>query len=228
MKINLITVCTDSYPIEYARKMHTRIQQVSQYDIQHYCVTDRPCDFAERIEPVLPPGMGWWNKTQLFDIDGPAGWNLYLDIDIVVIKEFDLAIDHVIQTNKRDHITCVSDAIGWMDNKFSSSWMMFYRGAAANIATTFMQDYNTLVRYPGGDQVWIGKEIKPKIDYIDESFPDMKKNLKFDLGKKEFGEWRFPATIDSSISLVDCGGRPKPHDLERLSYIKQNWHDVRI
>ena len=35
-----------------------------------------------------------------------------------------------------------------------------------------------------------------------------------------------PLTISSDIKMIDCGGRPKPHELQALSYIKQNWHDV--
>jgi hypothetical protein len=239
MKINLLTVCTDWYPLEYANKLVNRLQQVSQYDISNYCITDRDIQFAEPIQPKLPPGSGWWNKTQLFDIDGPSGWNLYMDIDIVIINEFDRIIDHVIHADKRDTITCVSDAIGWMDNKFSSSWMMFHRGAGADISTTFMADSNNIMKQPGGDQVWIGKTMQPKIEYIDETFPNLKKNLKFDLGSKTFsplssthpvriGKWQFPTTIDKRVSLVDCGGKPKPHELEQLDYIKRNWHDVRI
>ena len=33
MKINLITVCTDNYDTEYARKIITRFKQVSAFDV---------------------------------------------------------------------------------------------------------------------------------------------------------------------------------------------------
>ena len=32
--------------------------------------------------------------------------------------------------------------------------------------------------------------------------------------------------IDKSIKLIDFGGKPKPHELEKLPYIKNNWHLV--
>ena len=62
--------------------------------------------------------------------------------------------------------------------------------------------------------------------YIDEKFPNLKKNLKFDLAIKNGDKLSLPGRIDSTIKLVDCGGRPKPHDLHMLPYIKRNWHDI--
>jgi hypothetical protein len=227
--INLITVCTDVYPIEYAEKLIHRVLEVSEHPIVPYCITDRDIPSANTIEPQLPKGSGWWNKIQVFDPKGPVGWNLYMDIDIVVAKGFDEVINHVITNiEHRDSITCVSDAINWMDNKFSTSWMMFHRGVGANIYDTFWQDSKEIMKRPGGDQVWIGKEINPLVKYIDDTFPWLKKNLKFDMSQKIFNEWQFPRDVDKRISLIDCGGRPKPHDLIHLPYIKQNWHDVRI
>jgi hypothetical protein len=28
--------------------------------------------------------------------------------------------------------------------------------------------------------------------------------------------------------MMDCGGKPKPHELEMLPYVKKNWHDFLI
>jgi len=53
-----------------------------------------------------------------------------------------------------------------------------------------------------------------------------KKNLKFDLATKVMEQYRFPEYIPHTIKIVDCGGRPKPHELEHLKYIKENWHDI--
>ena len=58
------------------------------------------------------------------------------------------------------------------------------------------------------------------IHYIDDSFPNLKKNLKFDLATKNGKEVKFMTAVDDSIKLIDCTGRPKPHDLAMLSYIK--------
>jgi hypothetical protein len=74
--------------------------------------------------------------------------------------------------------------------------------------------------------VWTGPQLH-SINYIDEAFPNLKKNLKFDLAKKnKKNQLEIPHEIDARIKLVDCGGRPKPHELEMLPYIKNNWHLV--
>ena len=43
---------------------------------------------------------------------------------------------------------------------------------------------------------------------------------------KVLGQWKFPSYLPPKCKIVDCGGRPKPHDLGNLKYIKENWHDV--
>lgn len=230
MRLNLLTVCTDAYPVEYARILISQIKKLSDYDIDAYCLTDRPQQVERFATPIVPKfkANGWWNKPLLFsDKIARPGWNLYMDIDIVAVRNFDEVIRAVIDSNLDDHIHCVSDAIGWMGNKFSSSWMMFHSGYHGHIAKRMVEEYSFLQHFKGGDQVWIGKEIQPLISYVDESFPFLKKNLKFDMGIKVFDQWKFPDTIDPRIALVDCGGRPKPHDLQQLDYIRQNWHDVR-
>lgn len=229
MHINLLTVCTDKYPVQYAEKLIKRVTSLSKYDIKPYCITDRPDlvkTFATPIEP--PKGItGWWHKPLVFNPDGPSGWNLYMDLDIVVCQNFDYEIEHVLKTDPEgEYIHAVSDAICWLGNKFSSSWMMFKTGQHGYIYNQFMESPKTAQTYRGGDQVWIGKVIKPKVKYIDETFPDLKKNLKFHLSNKVFGEWQLPDWILPTVKMVDCGGKPKPHELVHLDYIKRNWHDI--
>jgi len=231
MKINLLTVCTDTYPIEYARKLITKVQQVSNLEFVPYCITDRPKMFetAGFATPITnAPGVtSWWNKVLLFNPNMPDGWNLYMDLDIVVQQNFDEEIMWAIDNGFDDYITCVSDAISWMGNHFSSSWMMFKTGKQTYIYDAFMKNIPEIQKDVGGDQVWIGKQMYPKTRYIDQVYPNLKKNLKFHLGKKNIvGDWCFPEHLDRNIKLVDCGGRPKPHDLDYLYYIKENWHNV--
>ena len=167
--------------------------------------------------------QGLGNKLYLFSPSMPEGWLLYLDIDIVIRQNFD---DEIISTIKHgESINCVSDAINWMGVRFSSSLMLLRSGVRPDIYENFLKAEDDLVGKPGGDQVWVGPKLN-NIHYIDDSFPNLKKNLKFDLATKNGKEVKFPTAVDDSIKLIDCTGRPKPHDLAMLSYIKQNWHDV--
>lgn len=225
MRLNLVTVCTDAYPMEYARKLIKRVTSLSKFDFDCYCITDRPEEIKDLAIPVQALYPGWWNKPTGFSI-GINDFTLYMDLDIVILQNFDEEIEYALGWN--DHIVLVEDAIGWMGNDLSTSWMVFNRPAFSYISHSFRHEYirKQLNTFPGGDQVWLGKEVKPAFHKINIKYPYMKKNLKFDLGKKVFDRWEFPELIDTRIKMVDCGGRPKPHQLESLRYIRNNWHNI--
>jgi hypothetical protein len=121
-----------------------------------------------------------------------------------------------------------------MNNKYSSSMMVLKSGKMQEIWELFSLDSWRLFDYNGGDQVWTGRLLEEwkaggfsDVFYIDEQVnPDLKRNLKFHLGEKIMGQWKFPKYISPKVKIVDCGGRPKPHLLEYLPYIKGAWHDV--
>ena len=225
-KLNLVTVCTDAYPMVYANKLHHQFQKLSNLDVTHFCITDRPLELSEEITAITPfiSSDGWWNKINVYSSEMPNGIILYMDLDIVMIQNFDTEIIAMSQSEKP--MSCVSDAVSWMGERFSSSLMCFESGKHAHIFDRFQKLESVIVGREGGDQVWTGPQLH-SINYIDEAFPNLKKNLKFDLAKKNTkNQLEIPHEIDARIKLVDCGGRPKPHELEMLPYIKNNWHLV--
>ena len=232
--LNLITVCTDAYPMIYARKLITRFKQLTEYDVTAWCVTDRPdeiSDIANIIEPPFGAGRGWWNKMKAYD-SFYEGHAVYMDIDTVLVKNFDDEIRDAIEKleDPAIKVACVSDAIGWKDNKYSSSMMVLKSGNMHDVWEKFKLDSWRLFDYDGGDQVWTGHHLslgEQVVYYMDEQFnTNLKLNLKFHLGQRIMGQWKFPSYIPSGCKIVDCGGRPKPHELDNLRYIKENWHDV--
>ena len=223
--LNLVTVCTDDYPMIYPEKLHRHFSKISNLDVSHFCVTDRPQDVGSWASPIVPfkKTFGWWNKVNLFSADMPEGYILYMDLDIVILQNFDEEILSVLKAG--EEMNCVSDAIHWMGEKFSSSMMLFRSGSQAHIFENYLKADGNLVNRPGGDQVWVGPQLT-SISYMDEAFPNLKKNFKFHLAKRDGNNLSLPNELPDSIKLVDCGGNPKPHQLTMLSYIKQNLHDV--
>lgn len=224
MKINFVCVCTDKYPTKYAEILIKRLNDVSKLDFEYFCITDRPEEVKHFAQPIKPfkKTEGWWNKCNLFSPEMPKGYFVYLDLDIVIIKNFDEEILWAIENLKS--IACVSDAIGWMGEKFSSSMMVFKSGQNKEIFERFTTEYNELIGRPGGDQVWVGPQIQDVL-YIDEKFPNLKKNLKFHLATNMDGnKLTLPTSLPEGIKMVDCGGNPKPDQLNGLPYIQQNWH----
>ena len=223
--INLITVCTDTYPMIYPRKLIKRFGELTNLEFRPYCITDRPDEISDIATPIEPKvkAKGWWNKMHLYGPQIPSGWCLYLDLDIVLCQNFDKEIQWTLEQDSP--LAVVSDAIGWMNNKYSSSMVIFKSQSQLPIYERWLTSRKQLERFDGGDQVWTGQFVKDVI-YIDEQFPNLKKNLKFHLGKKIFGEWQFPEYISNKIKMVDCGGHPKPHAITNLEYITKNWHEV--
>jgi hypothetical protein len=223
--INLITVCTDAYPMIYAEKLHRQFANLTQLDVSHWCITDRPLELSKLIKPIAPfkKSKGWWNKINLYNSQMPKGYILYMDLDIVILNNFDQEI--IEMTKKEETMCCVSDAINWMGVRFSSSLMCFESGVHSEIFEKFKKKENEINELKGGDQVWTGPQLN-SVCYIDDFFPNLKKNFKFHLAKRDGNNLTLPLHLDEKIKLVDCGGKPKPHELEALPYIKRNWHDV--
>lgn len=230
MKLNLITVCVDSYSMEYARKLITRFKQVTKFDVQAYCITDRPNEIKDLATVITPPVKinGWWNKMFIYSDLMPEGWNLYMDLDIVICNSFDEELEWIIEQDQS--LTCVSDAIGWLGNDYSSSMVMLKSGKNSWIYDKWLKKYRELATYRGGDQVWTGRLLKKegvKVLYVDKKFPRIKANLKYHLARSiGDGRMQLPMEIPFDVKMVDCGGRPKPHELSQVAYIKENWHDI--
>ena len=224
--LNLVSVCTDAYPMIYAHKLHRQFEKLTKLEVSHWCITDRPAELPERVNPIIPfkKSKGWWNKLNLYSPQMPKGHILYMDLDIVILRNFDEEI--IEMTHATESMCCVSDAIGWMGEKFSSSMMCFESGAHKHIYSNFLENEEKIIGLAGGDQVWTAPQLN-SVSFIDDKFPNLKKNLKFHLSKLSDGKVEMPLNISEQVKLVDCGGRPKPHQLHILPYIKNNWHFVK-
>ena len=225
MMINLVTVCTDAYPLVYAEKLHRQFDKITKLDVSHWCITDRPADLYGLAKPITPfkKSIGWWNKVNVYSPQMPKGHVLYMDLDIIILQNFDEEI--IEMTARQEDMCCVSDAIGWMGVKFSSSLMCFESGVHSKIFREFVKNEDQIKNLEGGDQVWTGPQLNSTC-YIDDYFPNLKKNLKYHVARRNNDKVTMPKVLDKEIKLLDCGGRPKPHELERLPYVKKNWHDV--
>lgn len=225
-KINFITVCTEKYPIYYAEKITKQFQRKTHLDINYFCITDRPDQIGSWAEPLKLPLLtrGWWNKINLYSHDMPNGWLLYLDLDIVIIDNFDREILWVIEQNH--DIACVRDAIDWLGNKYSSSLLIMKTGTQHALFDEFKTNQDKLINFKGGDQVWAGAKIKNPL-FIDKQYPNLKLHFKFQLSHITENQFIPPSILpNKDIKMIDCGGQPKPHELAKFEYIRQNWHDI--
>jgi len=229
VKINLIAVCTGSYPAEYAIKLKTRFEQISSLDTTFYCITDKEDVLKEHYVCIHPTEISesWWDKMPVYSNEMPEGWNLYIDLDIVLIKCFDEEIKWAISQNK--DITCISDAITWCGVEYNSSFLLLKSGTTQHIYDAWLESKDSLSDYVGGDQVWVGRYLKDtntEVQYLDDTF-DIRKNFKHHLCTAVEGQVNVPRNLPDSVKMVDCSGVPKPHQLEQIPYIKEFWHDIK-
>ena len=209
----------------YAQKLHKQFNKLTKLKINHYCITDRPDELPKFVTPIEPykKSNGWWNKINLFNPEIPRGDILYLDLDVVILNNFDEEIQFM---QKREELMCcVSDAIEWMGVKFSSSLMFFKSGVHPKIFENFVKNESLINNREGGDQVWIGPQLS-SVCYVDEHYPNLKKSFKFHLAKRNSKKYEVPMIINDKIKLIDFGGKLKPHQFDKLPYIKKNWHLV--
>jgi len=220
---NFVFTSGGPYGVEYANKSFSMMKRHAGYPFKAYCITDP----QEGLDPeinVIAPEMkvkGWWNKVLGFSKSMPDGWIVMLDVDIVITNSIKSILDYAFTHTKQ--IAAYSDAIHWMDCKFSSSMMVFKSGSLDYIFQEFKRQYPAIADRAGGDQVWIEPYLKDVL-YLDEVFPKFKKSLKFELGQIKGNELILPKQLDSEICLVDFHGRPKPHEITHVPFVAQHWH----
>lgn len=230
MKINLLTVCTDVYPMSYARKLITRFKQLTDLEVEAFCITDRPDEISDIATCIERPfkTQGWWNKMFCYSKDLiPEGWNVYLDLDMILCENFDEEILYAIK--KQSKVASFTDAIKWCNNSYNSSFVVFRTGKMHNIYEIWADQHKDLVNYQGGDQVWTGRvleALEEKVLYLDKKFPLSKQSLKFQFGTIENSMIRVPLVKPEGVKIIDCNGKPKPDQITGIDYITEAWHNI--
>ena len=222
-KFNFITTCGGPYSMEYANKSHNMMKRHAGMDFNSYCITERPSELSKEIKPISPSAnvKGWWNKMLILDKSMPEGWIVVMDVDILIVNSIFEELNYAFDNTKE--MAAYSDAINWRNCKLSTSLMIFKSGSLHHIYEKFILENPTNETYHGaGDQGWIYPQLNDVL-FLDEVFPSFKRSLKFDLSTKSIDSISIPPTLDSSIKIVDMHGRPKPHQISHIPFVKENW-----
>ncbi len=169
---------------------------------EFWCLTDTPEGLDENIVvKPLPDGMtGWWNKIYLFSDVFPEGARIvYLDLDVVVCGRLDeiYAYDGPF-CGMKDH---------WNPGQFGSAFMMWEAGTLGFL----WEEWNRQGKpEDGGDQEWIGSQVSA--ERWDAVCPGQIVSFKDSCRP-------YPP---KGTRLVNCHGRPKPHENEN-EFIRKCW-----
>lgn len=167
-----------------------------------WCLSDTPDGLDDNIVvKPLPDGItGWWNKIYLFSDVFPQGARIvYLDLDVVVCGRLDeiYAYDGPF-CGMKDH---------WNSGQFGSALMMWEAGTLGYL----WDEWNRQGRpEAGGDQEWIGSQVAA--ERWDAIYPGQIVSFK-DSCKP------YPP---KGTRLVNCHGRPKPHENEN-EFVRKCW-----
>jgi len=222
-KFNFIITCGGPYSMEYANKSVNMMRRHAGMDFDAYCITERPVELDTLIHPLKPQldVKGWWNKLLTFDSSMPEGWNVVMDVDLIIINSIKDELEYAFSNTKQ--MAAYTDAINWRNCKFSSSLMIFKSGSLQYIYDKFATELPTNETYTGaGDQGWIYPQLN-NVLWLDEIFPKFKRSLKFNIAERKNNSLFIPPRIDNSVKIIDFHGRPKPHEVLQLPFVKDNW-----
>lgn len=175
---------------------------------------------------ISGPKKSWWYKMQVFDPAHIQGRVLYLDLDLVLVRNIDwlFALDHSYFWAIKDFRYIWkpnwqginSSIMLWDTVRYAWIWQDF---AAKNVHATIKQFH--------GDQDYLNSIVNKKhLRFIDQ---DKVKSWRWqildgglDAGTKTYRRPGQGSHIDSTTSVVIFHGHPKPHEIQD-AWLRSCW-----
>lgn len=202
------------YGPEYVTKLKAACERHIPHD-EFICVTDDPVEGVDCYELVcaLP---GWWQKVGLFQAGMFPGWNLYLDLDVVITS----GIDALIESAEKGKLSAINDFSYPVGNPLAgqiaglvgdqgtinSSIMLWYGEAGSPVQAVWERFDESVMETLHGDQNWITQVLWP----AHLSLLPSGHVLSYRYGKAQ------------KAPIVVFHGNPKPHEAG-AAWISENW-----
>jgi hypothetical protein len=223
--MNTSVVCIKwgtKYPAEYVNRLARSVRRCLTIPHRFVCLTDDPRGIDSEVEtkPFTEDLPGWWNKVALFKsrIHDLTGTLLYLDLDMVVIRNIDAIFRYpgefvAVPTFRRA-------------GEFGSALMRFEIGSHQRVWELFQCRAERVMVEIYGDQNWINAcctrtkgheytdrvralwpEVTPERDVLEPLpvhwFPDYKGGLS-----------EGPQRLLDDARIIVFHGRPMVHEVE--------------
>lgn len=215
---NIVTVYTgDKYHHSYVNKMYIMVKDNLHTPYNFICITDKHHGLHKDIQIIPIPhdiGLeGWWIKPYMFKTGLlPEGTNLYIDLDMVIIKNIEPLFDYMPGQfcgardyiynlpNHKDKVNLASGLLRWETNTYNMIWERLQR------------DKTIRHSYPG-DQEYLYHYHKDHIKF----FPlDYSISYKWHYLKRGYTE---------NTMILDFHGHPKPHEVFDEEIVRKHWHE---
>lgn len=214
----------NGYDWQYVEKLYNMLTRMIPQGIRFHVYTEHdrsvPPHMIKHILDdwgVSGPKKSWWYKMQLFNPAHFSGDMLYLDLDVMIVRELtwlmELPTDYFwtirdfrYLQNKRNS-TINSSAMWFNVEKFSWIWNKFLSGHIID----------TMRQFPG-DQDYLNHvlDVNQRRFFEDRYFESYRWQCQgggYDFHKRTH---RYPSsnmTVGPSTSIVVFHGHPKPHEV---------------
>lgn len=214
----------NKYEPIYVQNLYNMVQRHLKLPHKFYCFTDHVSlhklvkgDITFKKFP-LHDMEGWWNKLQLFHPDvGLNGVNLYMDLDVVILKNIDCFTTFGNETS----FSILRD-FGQPTMLYNSSVMKWNNENATGIIWDRYYKDRPHWRKVQGDQNVITdciinkKILKPFPDEWTQSYKWL------DRSQKRFHKRHWTFEQDPNALVAVFHGRPNPHESDK-EWVKNNW-----
>jgi hypothetical protein len=217
-KINVCCVKEgDKYDSDYVNTLYLMVKRHLTIPFNFICLTENSQNLIEEINIINLEDRsikGWWNKCLLFKPGLLTGSCLYLDLDMIILKN----IDEFLIEN--EHLNILCNPISFNEKIYYNinSSMLFWNTNIKELNKIFFQYDQNKIFYdthkPSKNEV-VGDQrviLESKIKY--KFFPTHKiRYMKF-LKQKDM--------LDESISIIVCKGK-KQKDNKSDFFVKNYW-----
>jgi hypothetical protein len=221
----------EKYPPYYVNKLYNMVRRHTTGHVNFHCMTENPSGLDNNINIIPLPQhknlQGWWYKPFVFSQDFPVkGKLLFLDLDIVIIKNVDCFFDHaptkfcIVRDFTRSMVP------NW--DRYNSSAFRLDSGTLGYVWSSLIKD-TSVIRRLHGDQDWIFEKVKDNVEFWPD---DWCQSYKWEVRSRAeligSGRHRNFATvlakpkIKSETKILVFHGDPKPEQIKD-PIVVDNW-----
>lgn len=203
------------YPAEYVNKLFRGISRNTTKEFLFTCYTENTIDIDPNLNcQPLPLDLGdWHNKIGLYNskLYNNEDQIFYFDLDTVIVGNLDEILSY------RGDFIILRDPYR---EKFFGSGLMSWKPLAVNHMYQNYVSEGTYQKLARGDQGWPELQY-PTADIWQDLFPS--KIISYKCNVIGSPRYSYPPGDLSTASIVYFHGKPRPHEVANLTWMKEHW-----
>ena len=212
-KINVCCVKEgDKYDSDYVNTLYLMTKRYLTIPFDFICLTENSQNLLKQIKVINLEDRsikGWWNKCLLFKPDFLSGSCLYLDLDIIILKN----IDEFIIQNQYLNILCNPISLNKKTYYKINSSMLLWNTNNKELHKIWFQ-YSTNKLFYDNHKTFGDQEVILKSNVKYKFFPGNKIRYFKSIKEKE--------NLDTNISIIVFKGK-KQKDYKSNSIVRNYW-----